>query len=93
MFYGISFAGILSASVVAVVCASTGYVWGASTAETYRLVQAIGNTERITAKGLSKAECEARKRELKAVGEAVGTHNARTGRGSITCLPDRLFDE
>jgi hypothetical protein len=61
--------------------------------ETYRLVQALGNSERVSAKGLSKAECEARKRDLKAVSEAIGTTNDRSGRGSITCLPDSLFKD
>lgn len=54
-------------------------------AETYRLVHAIGNSERVSAKGLSKAECERRKAELKAVASALGAG------GSITCLPERIF--
>ena len=65
----------------------------AAHAETYRLVHAIGNTEHISAKGISKPECEARKRELKIVAEALGTYNERLGIGSITCLPDSLFDD
>ena len=60
-------------------------------AETYRLVHAIGDTEKVTAKGLTKEECEARKKELKAVATALGTYNESTGYGSITCLPDSLF--
>jgi hypothetical protein len=62
-------------------------------AETYRLVHAIGNTERVTARNLTKAECEARKRELMTVAEALGTYNPRTGYGSITCLPESLFND
>ncbi|HTV69331.1 MAG TPA: hypothetical protein VMF90_12410 [Rhizobiaceae bacterium] len=61
--------------------------------ETYRLVQAIGNAEHVAAKGLSKAECEKRKAELKAVATALGTYSEATGKGSITCLPDSLFDD
>ena len=57
----------------------------AAHAETYRLVQAVGNKERVAAEGLSKAECEKRKTELKATAAALGT------RGSITCLPESLF--
>lgn len=62
-------------------------------AETYRLVHAIGNSERISAKGLSKAECEAKKRELKSVASAIGTYNERLGIGSITCLSESLFKD
>lgn len=61
-------------------------------AETYRLVHAIGNAEKVVAKGLSKSTCEARKRELKATATALGTYNENTGSGSITCLPDSLFN-
>ncbi len=56
-------------------------------AETYRLVHAIGNTERVSAKDLSKRECDTRKAELKSTAAALGTG------GSITCLPDSLFDD
>lgn len=63
----------------------------AAYAETYRLVHAIGTTERIAAQGLSKPECERRKIELKATAEKLGTYNEKTGHGSITCLPDSLF--
>lgn len=51
----------------------------------YRLVQASGNKERIVARGLSKGECEARKKDLKIVASTLGTG------GSITCLPESLF--
>jgi len=61
--------------------------------ETFRLVHAIGNSERVNASGLSSAECETRKRDLKIVAEALGTYNERLGIGSITCLPDRLFND
>ena len=60
-------------------------------AETYRLVHALGNKERFVAKGLSKAECAARKREHIKVAEALGIHSERMGIGSITCLPESLF--
>ena len=60
-------------------------------AETYRLVHAIGNTENVSDRNLSKADCEARKAELKAVATAIGTYNEATGQGSITCLPESDF--
>lgn len=60
-------------------------------AESYRLIHAIGNVEHEAARGLSKRECEAQKAELKAVAEALGTYNERTGHGSITCLPESIF--
>lgn len=63
----------------------------AASAETYRLVHAVGGAENVSATGLSKAECEKRKAELKAVATALGTYNEATGHGSITCLPDSLF--
>ena len=64
-----------------------------ASSETYRLVQALGNSERVSAKGLSKRECESRKRELKEVAAALGTFDEQTGYGSITCLPDSLFTD
>ncbi|OCJ52968.1 hypothetical protein A6U94_09610 [Agrobacterium tumefaciens] len=62
-----------------------------SKAETYRLIQALGNSENEAARGLSKAECEDRKKELKSVGNALGTYNETLGYGSITCLPESTF--
>ncbi len=59
--------------------------------ETYRLIQAIGDTEHESARGLSKAECESRKSELKKVATTLGTYDEKTGAGSITCLPESLF--
>lgn len=53
---------------------------------TYRLVQASGNSERIAARGLSRSECEARKRELQSVTAILGTG------GSVTCLPESVFE-
>ena len=64
-----------------------------ASSDTYRLVQALGNTERVSARGLSKRECESRKRELKEVATALGTFDEQTGYGSITCLPDSLFTD
>ncbi len=64
---------------------------GSSKPETYRLIQALGNSEKEAARGLSKAECEDRKKELKAVGSALGTYNEAIGYGSITCLPESTF--
>lgn len=54
-------------------------------AETYRLVHAIGDTERINAVGLSKSECEMRRDDAKIVAVSIGAG------GSITCLPESLF--
>ncbi len=62
-------------------------------AETYRLIHAIGNEEHEAARGLSKSECEARKAELKSVATALGTYNESTGYGSITCLPESVFED
>lgn len=55
--------------------------------ETYRLVHAIGNTERINARGLTKGDCETRKKEALTVAVALGAG------GSITCLPDSFFND
>lgn len=55
--------------------------------ETYRLVHAIGNTERINARGLTKRDCETRKKEALTVAVALGAG------GSITCLPDGFFND
>lgn len=65
----------------------------AANAETYRLVHAIENTEKVAAKGLSKAECEVRKRDLIGVAEALGIHSEQLGIGSITCLPESVFED
>lgn len=59
--------------------------------ETYRLVFALGNTERIVSKGLDKQECEKQKAELKIVATSLGTYNEAAGIGSITCLPESFF--
>lgn len=55
-------------------------------AETYRLVHAIGSVERVSAKGISKEDCQARREELRSAAAGLGSG------GSITCLPDSLFD-
>lgn len=62
-------------------------------AETYRLVHAIGNTEKHVARNLSKSECETRKQELIGAASGVGLHNEATGQGSITCLPESFFTD
>lgn len=64
----------------------SAYAGKADSAETFRLVHAIGNTEMESARGLSKSECEWRRDEKKQVGAAMGVG------GSITCLPESLFD-
>lgn len=58
-----------------------------TTPETYRLIHALGDTEEIEY-GLSKTECEERKRWLKLAGEKLGTYSETLGIGSIVCIPD-----
>jgi len=88
-----SMSGTLKIALISAAFAGVGCNTDVMASETYRLVQAIGNSEKVHAKGLSKAECEAKKRELKAVAEAIGTYNEKTGFGSITCLPDSFFKD
>jgi len=64
----------------------------AGAAETYRLVHAVGNDEKIVAKDLSKKDCEAMKKDRTAIAEALGIHSEKLGVGSITCLPESLFN-
>lgn len=66
---------------------------GTAAAETYRLIHAIGNAEKVIAKQLSKRECAVRKREQIAVAEALGLHSEKAGVGSITCLPESFFND
>lgn len=56
----------------------------AHTEESFRLVHAIGNNERILARGLSKSECERRKLEHEAI-------TAILSGGSVACLPESVF--
>lgn len=58
------------------------------TGETYRLIQAIGNTEQEVARGLPLYECQIRRDELKEIATGLGTYNEAVGYGSITCLPE-----
>ena len=74
------------------IAAIAALIASAAHAETYRLIHAIGNTEREVARGLSKGECTIRERELIATAEALGTHNEKLGVGSITCLPESIFN-
>lgn len=60
-------------------------------AETFRLVHAVGDAERVVERGLSEEECKARKREHVAVSEGLGIHSQHKGIGSITCLPESVF--
>lgn len=53
---------------------------------TYRLVHAIGNAERILQTGMSQSECRRQRDETRRVATLLGTV------GSVTCLPDSLFD-
>lgn len=59
--------------------------------ETYRLIHAIGNNEKIVAYALSKNDCDIRKKDNIAVAEAIGVHGEMLGIGSIVCLPDSGF--
>ncbi|MGQ2989521.1 MAG: hypothetical protein ACT7A5_32125 [Ferrovibrionaceae bacterium] len=63
-----------------------------SKAERYRLVHAVGNDELVLAGNLTKAECEGRREDRKRSATAAGTYNEATGYGSITCLPESLFE-
>jgi hypothetical protein len=63
----------------------------AAPAETFRLIQARGNEENEAARGLSRAECDRRRDELKIVATQLGTYNEAQGIGSITCLPESAF--
>ena len=65
----------------------------AQAAETYRLIHAIGNEESEAARDLSKAECDAMKADRVAVAEALGLHSEKLGVGSITCLPESIFED
>jgi len=64
----------------------SAYAGKTASVETFRLVHAIGNTEKESARGLSKSECEWRRDEKKQVAAALGVG------GSITCLPESLFN-
>jgi len=59
---------------------------GKADPETFRLVHAIGNDETIVATGLTSGACQTRKADHKAVAGALGVP------GSITCLPESLFN-
>ena len=81
--------GLLFAIAFAVV--SCGDETPTAPSETYYLVHAIGNEERVNASGLSKAQCESEKAQLKEVATALGAYNEATGYGSITCLPASMW--
>lgn len=53
--------------------------------ETYRVVHAIGNSERYIATELSERECRRRREEHKVIVKSLGTG------GSVTCLPESIF--
>ncbi|MEX4006944.1 hypothetical protein [Neoaquamicrobium sediminum] len=71
----------------------TEIIAAADSGETYRLVHAIGNDETVVAKDLTHGECQIRKQDNIAIAEALGIHSERLGIGSITCLPESLFDD
>lgn len=83
--------GLLFAIAFAVVSCGGGDDSPATPFETYYLVHAIGNEERVNASGLSKAQCETEKAQLKEVATALGAYNEATGYGSITCLPSSMW--
>ncbi len=82
---------IFVAALAAALVSGCGNPQTQEPADTYRLVHAIGNTENIVARDLSKSDCEIQKSELKQVASALGAYNEATGHGSITCLPERYF--
>lgn len=55
--------------------------------ETYRLVHAIGQTEKILAKGLGKSECRRLRDERRKIVALLGVG------GSVTCLPESIFTD
>ncbi|HEU4985392.1 MAG TPA: hypothetical protein VFT58_07100 [Nitrososphaera sp.] len=59
-------------------------VRAAKATQTFSLVHAIGNKERVSARGLSESECKKRK-------EYLAVSAAMVGGGSVTCLPDSLL--
>jgi hypothetical protein len=63
-----------------------------ASAESYWLVHAIGNAEKVVAKGLTLSECKSRKTEYTKAAEALGVHSESQGIGSITCLPASDFE-
>ncbi len=65
----------------------------AAHAETYRLIHAMGNAEYEVARDLSKDRCEDQKKELKVTAEKLGSYSERLGIGSITCLPESIFED
>lgn len=84
----------LGVLAVVIVLAGLARLSAAATAsETYRLVQAIGNSEKVIAKDLEKGECARRKREHIQVAEGLGVHSERLGIGAITCLPESFFQD
>lgn len=56
-----------------------------TSAETYRLVHAIGNDENISARGLTLGRCQSLREEKRTVVKALGVG------GSVTCLPESSF--
>lgn len=71
--------------IVAGIIAATGS--NAVAAETYRLVHAIDNDEAIVAKGLDEHDCQRMKKERAKLVALLGVG------GSVTCLPESLFDD
>lgn len=55
--------------------------------ETYRLVHAIGQTEKILAKGLGQSECRRLRDERRKIVALLGVG------GSVTCLPESIFTD
>jgi hypothetical protein len=80
-------------TIIRAVAAAAFLTSTASAAETYRLIHAIGNEESEAARDLSKTECEAMKADRIAVAEALGIHSEKLGIGSITCLPESIFED
>lgn len=81
----------VAALVVLAQCDGSETSESAAYGDTYRLISAKGNTEREVARGLSKRECESRKEDLKTTAGTLGLHNEALGIGSITCLPESVF--
>ena len=60
--------------------------------ETYRLIHAMGNDEQELARDLSRTDCESMKDDRIGLSAALGIHSETLGIGSISCLPESVFE-
>lgn len=69
----------IAVAAIATIAATTAH------AETYRLIHAIGNTEKEIARDLQEGECQGMKEERIKLVQTLGVG------GSVTCLPESIF--